>query len=87
MMHSTCIAAFRAPARKRHHGAAMPAAPGLTALAEREIHRCVLRQATEGAIPAYYTLCGYLVPAGNVGETCIRVTCPKCLGHAEEHGA
>lgn len=91
MMHTTCIAAFRAPARKRHPAARSPA-PGsrtpraarLTALVDGHIHQCTQRQSTPAAIPAFYTLCGCLVPEGNVSRTCATVTCAECRRRAED---
>mgnify|MGYP000408304028 CR=1 FL=1 len=91
MMHSTCIAAFRTQTRRRHRPphAVMPKSgtsntPRLTALVEHQIHRCVQRRADKAAVTAFYTLCGYLVPPGNVEETCGTVTCQRCLGRAKE---
>lgn len=91
MMHSACIAAFRTQARRRHlqpRGVSpkpvASATPKLMALVEQEIHQCVQRRAAEAAVPAYYTLCGYLVPPANVEKTCARVTCPQCLRCAGE---
>ena len=90
-MHSTCIAAFRSQNRRRYrssHGAAgnpgRNHAPKLTAMVDREIHQCVQRRAHDAAVPAFYTLCGYLVPAANVEQTCLQVTCPHCLLRAAE---
>ena len=82
MMHSNCIAAFRAPTGRRFSPARRRAAPRLTALADGHIHQCVQRQASPSAIPAFYTLCGSLVPAGNVACTDTRVTCPECRRRA-----
>ena len=84
MMHSSCIAAFRTQNRSFHrpqqgHKALVSATPRFTALAGRHIHQCIRRQASDAAIPAFYTLCGYLVPEGNVEQTCVPVTCPHCL--------
>lgn len=85
-MHNTCIAAFRNQNRGRYrssHGAA--GKPGrnhaakLTAMAGRDLHQCVRRRAHDGAVPAFYTLCGHLVPESNVAETSLPVTCPRCL--------
>ncbi len=91
MMHSACIAAFRTQTRRRHHLShgvtAKPAAnspPRPTALVEGEIHQCVQRRAEKASVPAFYTLCGYLVPPGNVEETCHNLTCQRCLGRASE---
>jgi hypothetical protein len=89
MMHSLCIAAFRAPTGRRFSPARPPAlrvgrprTARLTALADGHIHQCTQRQASPSAIPAFYTLCGSLVPAGNVACTDARVTCPECRRRA-----
>lgn len=92
MMHSTCIAAFRTQNRNVHrpqhgHRPLVCAMPRPTALAGRHVHQCVRRQASDAAIPAYYTLCGYLVPEGNVERTCVQVTCPRCLRLASPDAA
>lgn len=91
MMHNTCIAAFRTQTRRRHQLASgvipKPATftmPRLTALVEQDIHQCVQRRANEARIPAFYTLCGYLVPSANVEQTCGTVTCRRCLRRANE---
>ena len=94
MIHNACIAAFRTQQRKRHqvpNGAPPKSStatpPGLTAMAEHQIHLCVQRQANDNAIPAFYTLCGYLVPQDNVEPACNRVTCPHCMHQAVKRHA
>ncbi|MGE0666704.1 MAG: hypothetical protein AB7O49_09110 [Sphingomonadales bacterium] len=83
MIHNTCIAAFRPRAGKpRRAKAGLSATPRATAIVDRDTHQCVSRKASDAAIPAFYTLCGYLVPEGNVVQTCLEVTCPGCLRQA-----
>ncbi|MEN3974469.1 hypothetical protein [Emcibacter sp. SYSU 3D8] len=53
-------------------------------MVDRDIHQCVQRQAHDAALPAFYTLCGYLVPRHNVELTAVGVTCRQCLRRAGE---
>lgn len=83
MMHATCIAAFRNQNRGSHRRPGAPRSgvsplPRPTAVAEQQTHQCVMRQANATAYPAFYTLCGILVPSGNVAHNCEPITCTSC---------
>ncbi len=89
MMHATCIAAFRNQSRGSHRRPGAPRSgvspmPRPTAVAEQHTHQCVLRQANATAYPAFYTLCGILVPSGNVAQSREPITCTRCLQHPDE---
>lgn len=89
MMHATCIAAFRNQNRGSHRRPAdtrsgVSPMPRPTAVAEQQTHQCVLRQANATAYPAFYTLCGLLVPSGNVAHSCEPITCTSCRQRSGE---
>lgn len=89
MMHATCIAAFRNQNRGSHRRPGAPrsglaAQPRPTAVAEQHTHQCELRQANATACPAFYTLCGLLVPSGNVAHSCEPITCTSCRQRSGE---
>jgi hypothetical protein len=89
MMHATCIAAFRNRNRGSHRRPAdsrsgLSLLPRPTAVAEQQTHQCVLRQANATAYPAFYTICGILVPSGNVAQSREPITCTRCLQNCDE---
>jgi hypothetical protein len=55
-----------------------------TAKVDGEIHQCVKRRAEGTSVPAFYTLCGILVPPHNVERGSARVSCPKCRQEAAQ---
>lgn len=89
MIHATCITAFRNQNRGSHRRPGAPRSgvsplPRPTAVAEQRTHQCVLRQANATAYPAFYSLCGILVPSGNVAHGCEPITCTRCLQNCDE---